>query len=128
VHFNLRWLLTQLILKSILKLAMATTNITDVNFEEQVIKNKLPVLVDFWATWCGPCLMAAPILEELSEAYKDKVLIMKLDVDANPATSSKYGVMSIPTTVLFKDGKEIGRHTGFAGKQGFEELMMKGGD
>lgn len=107
---------------------MAATNITDANFDEQVLKNTLPVLVDFWATWCGPCQMAAPVLEELSETYKDKVLVMKLDVDANPVNSQKYSVMSIPTTVLFKGGKEIGRHVGFAGKKGFEELMMKGGD
>lgn len=105
---------------------MAATNITDANFEEQVIKNKLPVLVDFWATWCGPCQMAAPVLEELSDTYKDKVLIMKLDVDANPQMSQKYGVMSIPTTVLFKDGKEVSRQVGFAGKQAFEDLMKKG--
>lgn len=107
---------------------MAAINITDANFEEQVLKNSKPVLVDFWATWCGPCQMAAPVLEELSETYKDKVLVMKLDVDANPVNSQKFGVMSIPTTVLFKNGKEIGRHVGFAGKQGFEELMMKGGE
>lgn len=105
---------------------MATTNISDANFEEQVIKNSKPVLVDFWATWCGPCQMAAPVLEELSDEYKDKVLIMKLDVDANPINSQKFGVMSIPTTILFKDGKEVGRHIGFAGKQGFEELVKKG--
>lgn len=105
---------------------MATVNITDQNFEAQVLQNKLPVLVDFWATWCGPCQMAAPVLEELSETYKDKVLVMKLDVDANPAMSQKFGVMSIPTTVLFKAGKEVGRQVGFAGKQGFEELMKKG--
>lgn len=107
---------------------MAATNITDADFDEQVLKNTLPVLVDFWATWCGPCQMAAPVLEELSETYKDKVLVMKLDVDANPVNSQKYGVMSIPTTILFKGGKEIGRHIGFSGKKGFEELMMKGGD
>lgn len=105
---------------------MATFNISDADFEEKVVKNKLPVLVDFWATWCGPCQMAGPVLEALSDEYKDRVLIMKLDVDANPTMSQKYGVMSIPTTVLFKDGKEIGRTVGFAGKQGFEELMKKG--
>ena len=105
---------------------MAATNITDANFEEQVIKNKLPVLVDFWATWCGPCQMAAPVLEELSDAYKDKVLVMKLDVDANPVESQKHGVMSIPTTILFKEGKEVGRQVGFAGKKNFEDLIKKG--
>jgi len=105
---------------------MAATNITDANFDEQVLKNKLPVLVDFWATWCGPCQMAAPVLEQLSDEYKDKVLVMKLDVDVNPAASQKFGVMSIPTTILFKDGKEVARQVGFAGKQAFEEVVKKG--
>lgn len=104
---------------------MATINITDANFDEQVIKSKLPVLVDFWASWCGPCKMAEPVLEELSDTYKGKVAIMKLNVDENPANSQKYGVMSIPTTVLFVGGKEIGRQVGFAGKQAFEDLMKK---
>ncbi len=105
---------------------MATTNITDQNFDDQVLKSKSSVLVDFWASWCGPCRMAEPVLEELSETYKDKALIMKLNVDENPVNPQKYGVMSIPTTILFKDGKEIGRQVGFAGKQAFEELMKKG--
>lgn len=105
---------------------MATVNITDANFEEQALKNKLPVLVDFWASWCGPCKMAEPVLEELSETFKDKAVIEKLNVDENPQMSQKYGVMSIPTTILFKDGKEIGRQVGFAGKQAFEDLIKKG--
>jgi thioredoxin 1 len=105
---------------------MATINITEQNFEDQVLKNKLPVLVDFWAEWCGPCKMAAPVLDELSESYKEKVQVMKLNVDENPTISQKYGVMSIPTTILFKDGKELGRQVGFSGKEAFEVLMKKG--
>lgn len=105
---------------------MATTNISDSDFDKEVLQNKKPVLVDFWATWCGPCKLAEPILEELSDTYKDKVLVMKLDVDANPAMSQKYQVMSIPTTILFKEGKEIGRQVGFAGKNAFEDLIKKG--
>ena len=105
---------------------MATITITDKDFEEKVLKSSAPVFVDFWATWCGPCKMAEPILEELSETYKDKVVIAKIDVDMNQQNPQKYNVLSIPTTILFKDGKEIGRQVGFAGKSSFEDLIKKG--
>jgi thioredoxin 1 len=104
---------------------MASVNVSDKDFEEKVLKSKTPVLVDFWAAWCGPCKMAEPALEELSEDYKDKVVIAKLNVDENQASSTKYGVMSIPTTILFKEGKEVGRQIGFSGKDAFEDLLKK---
>jgi thioredoxin 1 len=104
---------------------MAIADIKDIEFETKVISSPLPVLVDFWAPWCGPCKMALPVLEELSEAYKEKVSFVKINVDDDPKIAEKLGIMSIPTTVLFKEGKEIGRQVGFAGKQGFEDLIKK---
>lgn len=105
---------------------MAVANITDSSFEKDVLQSSLPVLVDFYADWCGPCKMAEPVLVELSESYNDKVLIVKINVDENPQTAGSYGVMSIPTTILFKDKKEVGRQVGFGGKQAFEDLIKKG--
>ncbi len=84
---------------------MALVTITDDNFEEEVLKSDKPVLIDFWATWCGPCRMIAPIVEEMATEYEDKAKIGKLDVDSNQQTSIKYGVRSIPTLLLFKNGE-----------------------
>jgi thioredoxin 1 len=78
---------------------------TDDGFESDVVESKTPVLVDFWAQWCGPCKAIAPILEELAIKYGDKLKIVKLDVDSNPATPPKFGVRGIPTLILFKDGQ-----------------------
>lgn len=105
---------------------MATFEITDNDFEEKVLKSETPVLVDFWAPWCTPCKMAEPVLEELAETYAGKVAIAKINVDEHIANPQKYGVMSIPTTILFKKGEEIGRQIGFAGKEAFEDLIKKG--
>jgi thioredoxin 1 len=104
---------------------MSVGNITDSDFESRVLKATTPVLVDFWAPWCGPCRMAEPALEDLSESYKDKIEIVKMNVDEQQLNAQKLGVMSIPTTILFKDGQEIGRQIGFAGKNAFEELIKK---
>jgi thioredoxin 1 len=104
---------------------MATVSITDSEFDQKVLQNTVPVLVDFWAPWCGPCKMAEPVLEELSETYSGRVIIAKVNVDENQASVAKYAIMSIPTTILFKSGAELGRQTGFSGKQDFEELIKK---
>src|SRR4030067_3533389 len=105
---------------------MATINTTDSDFEEKVLHSKTPVLVDFWASWCGPCKMAEPVLEELSDLYKGKVEVAKLNVDENPQNTQKFNILSIPTTVLYKEGIEVGRQVGFAGKKAFEDLIKKG--
>lgn len=100
-----------------------TQTFTDDNFDAQVVKNSKPVMVDFWAPWCGPCQMAGPVVDELATDYKDKIVIGKLNVDDNQQVAGKYGVMSIPTVILFKDGKEVARKVGFAGRPMYENLL-----
>ena len=104
---------------------MAVVQLTDQNFEGTVLKNDKPVLVDFYADWCGPCRAAAPIIEELSGEYEGKAVIGKLDVDANTSVAGKYGVMSIPTVIMFQGGKETDRQVGYAGKPGYEGMLKK---
>jgi len=86
--------------------------VTDETFDTEVLQSDKLVIVDFWAAWCGPCKMIAPILEEIAEEYEDKVKIAKLDVDANNGTAGRYGIMSIPSLIFFKDGQEVDRIIG----------------
>lgn len=88
------------------------THVTDANFEAEVIKSSVPVLVDFWAEWCGPCRMIAPVLEDLANEYAGKVKIVKLNVDENTVSAANYGVRGIPTLLLFKNGEIIGTKVG----------------
>jgi thioredoxin 1 len=99
---------------------MGVSKVSDSDFEAQVLKSAEPVVVDFWAEWCGPCKMIAPALEEIAGTMNGKVKIVKLNVDENPATAAKYGIMSIPTLMLFKNGELASRQVGAAPKQKLE--------
>ena len=91
--------------------------LTDANFDEEVLDTSLPTLTDFWAAWCGPCKMIAPIVEQLADEYKGKLKVTKLDVDQNPTVATRFGVMSIPTLILFKGGEAVERLVGYMPKE-----------
>jgi len=100
-----------------------TKQIKDNEFESEVINSKLPVLIDFWAEWCGPCRMLSPILDQLSEEMDGKVKIVKMNIDENPETPSKFGVRGIPTMLLFKEGKQIATKVGVQPKNALQEWI-----
>jgi thioredoxin 1 len=100
-----------------------TKPIKDNEFESEVINSKLPVLIDFWAEWCGPCRMLAPILDQLSEEMGAKIKIVKMNIDENPETPSKFGVRGIPTMLLFKEGKQIATKVGVQPKNVLQEWI-----
>jgi thioredoxin 1 len=102
---------------------MAVEKVSDASFESEVLKATGPVVVDFWAEWCGPCRMIAPALEEIAGSLGSKVKILKLNVDENPATAAKYGIMSIPTLMIFKNGEMASRQVGAAPKQKLEQWI-----
>ncbi|EPD28491.1 thioredoxin [Capnocytophaga granulosa] len=97
--------------------------ITDASFDEVVLKSDKPVLVDFWATWCGPCRMLGPVIEELATEYEGRVVVGKVDVDNNQEFAAKYGVRNIPTVLVFKDGEVVGRQVGVAAKKTYTDAL-----
>jgi thioredoxin 1 len=102
-----------------------TAAVTDASFQEEVLESNVPVLVDFWAPWCGPCRMVAPVVEEISVQYEDKIKVFKLNTDENPGVASEYGIRSIPTLMLFKGGKKVDMVVGAVPKTTLASVIDK---
>lgn len=103
-------------------------NIQDVNqqnFDNEVLKSEKPVLVDFWAAWCGPCRMVAPVIDQLAEEYEGKLKVAKVNVDENPELAGRYDILSIPSVFLFNNGKKVDGIIGARPKQAFDEMLKK---
>ena len=101
------------------------SEVTDGNFQAEVLDSKVPVLVDFWAPWCGPCRMVAPVVEEVSENFNGKIKVVKLNTDDNPNIASQYGIRSIPTLILFKEGQKVDMVVGAVPKTTLVETINK---
>ena len=102
---------------------MAEIVLTDMNFDSEVLKSEQPVLVDFWASWCGPCRMLAPVIEEIAKEYEGKIKVGKVNVDEQPALAGKYGISSIPTVILFKGGQIASTAIGYRPKEDFVAML-----
>ncbi|MFT5751916.1 MAG: thioredoxin 1 [Flavobacteriales bacterium] len=108
---------------TILNHIVMALEITDATFEETVLKSDKPVLVDFWAAWCGPCRMVGPVIEEIAGEYEGKAIVGKVDVDANQEFAAKFGVRNIPTVLMFKNGEVVGRQVGVSPKNVYTEAI-----